>query len=77
MSLVLGLTAACGYLYVEDPIELMLDPKASARSRCLAARLAAQLQCNCLVLTFVSAHKLNVDFFRAGKVAVDLGTLQR
>jgi len=32
---------------------------------------------NCVVLTFVNADHLNVDFYRYDRVVVDLGTIER
>ena len=38
---------------------------------------ADAVRANCLVLTFVNANRLNVDFYRHGSVLVDLGTIER
>jgi hypothetical protein len=38
---------------------------------------ADNTRANCLVLTFVDADRMNVDFYRHGRVIVDLGTISR
>ncbi|MHC4216970.1 MAG: hypothetical protein ACYSU7_00805, partial [Planctomycetota bacterium] len=38
---------------------------------------ADNMRANCLVLTFVTADILNVDFYRYGRVIVDLGEVRR
>jgi len=38
---------------------------------------AQRIACNCVVLTFIDPNRLNVDFFVAGPIAVDLGTITR
>jgi hypothetical protein len=41
------------------------------------ARYAENTRVNCLVLTSVNEDRLNVDFYRHGRVVVDLGTIER
>lgn len=38
---------------------------------------AESTRANCLVLTFVSRSKLNVDYYRHGRIIVDLGEIER
>ena len=38
---------------------------------------ANNTRANCLVFTFLSSRELNVDFYRHGKVVVDLGVIKR
>ena len=38
---------------------------------------ADSMRANCLVFTFVHKDTLNVDFYRYGRVIVDLGEVKR
>jgi hypothetical protein len=40
-------------------------------------RFADATRANGLVLTFISADRMNLDFYRHDRVVVDLGTIER